>query len=232
MKRFALIVLALFLVLSLAACTEKGPDADVLTEEELEEILDDMILGDKVDLDDYTDEEKGQIEDELDKGGFIINDEGVLAPKDPISDEKLDEIVNDAIEKGEIDLNDYDDAQKEQIKDKLEEEGLKPEEDQDEGKNEDKEDNKDEKPTPVVPIPELSDKEIADILAAYGIKEGEVLQDDFKVSIDLSKYPKNQQEQIKDAAALMGLEYKNVDGNESFSMMTIHIDEVKDNEYE
>ena len=78
----------------------------------------------------------------------------------------------------------------------------------------------------------LSDKEIADILAAYGIKEGEVLQDDFKVSIDLSKYPKNQQEQIKDAAALMGLEYKNVDGNESFSMMTIHIDEVKDNEYE
>lgn len=228
MKRFALIVLALFLVLSLAACTEKGPDADVLTEEELEEILDDMILGDKVDLDDYTDEEKGQIEDELDKGGFIINDEGVLAPKDPISDEKLDEIVNDAIEKGELDLGDYDDAQKEQIKDKLEEEGLKPEED----KKPSGDGEKEETVVPVVPIPELSDKEIADILAAYGIKEGEVLQDDFKVSIDLSKYPKNQQEQIKDAAALMGLEYKNVDGNESFSMMKIHIDEVKDNEYE
>ena len=227
MKRFALIVLALFLVLSLVACTEKGPDADVLTEEELNEILGDMILGDKVDLDDYTDEEKEQIEEELDKGGFIINDEGVLAPKDPISDEKLDEIVNDAIEKGEINLDDYDDAQKEQIKDKLEDEGLMPEEDKT-----DKEENKEEKPTPVVPIPALTDKEISDILAAYGIREGEVLQDDFKVSIDLSKYTKNQQEQIKSAAALLGLEYKNVDGKESFSMMTIHIDEVKDNEYE
>ncbi len=220
MKRIFSLFLVLGLVFCLASCVQE-PDADVLTEEELDAILDEMILGDQVDLDDYSDEEKEQIKDKLDKDGFEIDDEGALVPKDPISDEKLDKIVSDALTDGEVDLDDYDKAQKEQIKDKLEEEGLMPDEE-----------NEGEGATPVVPIPELSDDEVAAILDGFGINATTTLTEGFKVEANLKPYPKNQQEQIIRAAGMYGLELKTEGEKTYFVSMTIHMDDVKDNPYE
>lgn len=222
MKRIFSCFLALLLVLCLAACSQE-PAEDHLTQDEIDAILNDFHLGDKVELDDYSDEEQSQITDELEEGGFVITDEGILAPKDPVDEETLDNIVNDAITNGEVDLNNYNEAQKEQIKDKLEQEGLKPEADEPE-----QEGGK----IPVVDAQTLTDAEIAEILKPYGIEEGTILQDDFKVEVDLSEYTAKQQEQIKAAAALMGLEFTEEGGKSYFAMMKIHIDQVEDNEHE
>ena len=217
MKRFGIILLAFTLLLCFTACQSGAP----LTEEELDKIVGDMNLGDKVDLDKYDDAQKDQIKDELDKGGYVVDDDGNLSVKDPISDEDLDNIVGDAVENGKIDLDDYNDAQKDQIKDKLEEEGMTPE------------DNKNTDGTnPVVPIPDLTDKEVADVLRSWGIDETTAYETGFKVKVDLSKYPKNQQEQLLREAGLYGLELKQEADGTYLVASEIHMDQVEDNPHE
>lgn len=230
MKRIVASVLALFCFFCLIAC-QKEPEVDVYTEEELEEILSEIIVGGKVDFGDYSEEEEAAIKDKLDKDGFTIvpdadNDKaGTLAPKNPVSQDKLDEIVKDAQEKGEVDFGGYNEAQKEQIKDELEDAGLQvtPPSGDSSGSS---------TVIPVTPIPDLTEEELSDILAGFGIVEGAPLAEDFEVRADLSAYPKKQQEQIKNAAGLQGLSCEEKDGEVIFRVMAIHLDQVTDNEYE
>lgn len=217
MKKALAVWMAFALLLCFAAC-QKEPEVDVLTEDELQAILGEVILGDKLDMDKYTEDEKQQIEDALDKDGFTVNDDGVVAPKNPVSDEKLDEIVNDAQNKGEVDLGGYDNAQKEQIKDKLEEEDLQPDPEQG-----------DDGVVDVIPIPDLTDEEIKNILLGFGIDESSALAEEFKVLVNMKSYPKKQQEQIIRLAGLWGLDYVTEGTSTYFAAAKIHLDQVEDN---
>ena len=218
MKRIFALLLAFTLLFCLAACKDDSLNKPTLSEEELDKLLQEIIDRDKVNLDDYSPEQQEQIKDKLEDDGFGIEDDGSLTVKDPVPPETLDQIVDDALNKGEVDLGDFNPAQQEQIKDKLEDEGLtteKPEEG--------------ETVVPVKPIPELTEQEVTDFFANIGIMDDFVPVAGFAVKVDLSSYPKPQQEQIIRAAGILGLEYQEKDDGFYFVASEIHLDNVPDN---
>ncbi len=229
MKRIFVCFLAFSLLFCFTACQERLETREPLSDEELEAIIQEMIDRDKANLDEYTDEQKEQIKDKLEGEGFEIGAGGELSPKDPVPPEELDQIVDDAVNKGEVDLGDYDTAQKEQIKDKLEEEGFVPVEPETPAAPEEGGEESGGTIVPVKPIPELTDEEITNFFANIGIMDDFVPVAGFSVKVDLSSYPKPQREQIIREAGILGLTYEEKADGAYFTASEIHIDDVPNN---
>lgn len=223
MKRLFVCLLGILLVFSLGAC-QKESDVEILTPEELEELIGDVGLGDVVDMDDFTEEQQQQISDTLKEDGYILQEgeggETTLQPANPLDQDKLDQVVEDAVTQGGTNLGDYDEAQKEQIKDALEEEGMEttPSED-------------DENEVVVTPMPTFSDAELAALLSGWGITGNQDVLD-YHREVDLSSYNKAQLDQIRAAIGLRGLEFVEEDGKTILKSSQFVFDEIKDNPYE
>ena len=227
MKKVIAFLLCALCIFSFCACAQKA-DTDEVTEEEIERLLDGKEIGDEVDLGGFSEEEQGKIAEKFAQDGFeFVPDEknpakGTLQPKNPVSGEEMSKIISDAKEKGTVDLNGLDKAQKQQVEQKLEEEGFKPKDGEGSGEGE----------TPVETIPELTEAELKKILSDFGILDNVDIADDYVKEADLSAYPKNQLAQIRTELGLRGVEIVEEGGKTFLKAMVIHIDEVKDNEYE